>query len=166
VNVAANLTRRQRRYSRGALVACAVFAAAATTGTAYAYWATAGSGSGSGSLATMTVETEAFSAGDATNTTLYPGGTADAILRLKNPNGFDVHVTGILATGTPAAGNNCSPAGVTFTAPTSFTAPQYTLAAGESALLHLPGAVAMSTSSASACQGQTFSLPVTVTVQK
>ena len=163
---------RDRRPSarvlrRAAALTAGVLAVAGTAGSAYAYYRTAAaSASDAGTAGAMTIAAQALSAGDANNDTLYPGGSADAILRLRNPNAYPVQVTSIVATDVPAAGNNCSPTGVSFTAPTSFAAAQFTLAADASALLRLDGAVSMTTSSASACQGQTFSLPVTVTVQK
>src|SRR5205823_11737085 len=85
----------------------------AGTGLAQAYWLTLGSGSGSASADTMTISAEASSA-EPLNGTLYPGGTADAVLKLRNPNSFGVRVTAITATGVPQAANNCSPVGVSF----------------------------------------------------
>ena len=164
---AINLTQRQRdRLGRATVVTGAIVAVAATGGTAYAYWTTAGAGSGGGTVATMTIESEALVAGGNANAKLYPGGSADAIIRLKNPNAFYVHVTNIVA-GSAVAGNSCAPTDVTFQAPASYAAAQFTLAGdGASVLLRLDSAVQMGTASASSCQGQTFSLPVTVTVQR
>jgi hypothetical protein len=113
----------------------------------------------------MTISAAALS-GETAHSVLYPGGSADAIVKISNPNGYTVHVVAITATGTATAGNGCTPTGIAFTAPTSFTAAQFTLPANQSTALDLAGAVSMDTTSASACQGQTFSLPVTVTVQK
>jgi len=135
------------------------------TGVANAYWSSRGSGSGNAGSGKMTITTAAL-AGESPQNVLYPGGTADAIVKIGNPNAFTVHVVAITATGAAQAGNNCTPTGITFTAPTDFTAAQFTLPANQSTTLDLAGAVAMNTTSASTCQGQTFSLPVTVTVQK
>jgi hypothetical protein len=134
-------------------------------GIAYAYWQTDGSGAGSAGTGTMTISAAALS-GETANSTLYPGGSADAILKVFNPNDYPVQVVAIASAGTPQAGNSCSPTGVHFVTPTSFTDAQFTLPADQSAALHLAGAMSMDTTSASACQGQTFSLPVTVTVKK
>jgi hypothetical protein len=134
-------------------------------GVAYAYWQSGGSGSGSAGTGTMTISGAALS-GDTANSSLYPGGSADAILTVFNPNGYPVQVVAITGAGTPRAGNGCSPTGVHFAALTSFTDPRFTLAADRSTVLHLAGAMSMDSTSASACQGQTFSLPVTVTVRK
>lgn len=134
-------------------------------GIAHAYWSSGGSGSATANSGTMTIDAAALTGEHAQNA-LFPGGTADAIIKLDNPNGYSVHVIAITMTGTPQAANGCSPTGVTFTAPTGFTDARFTLPANQSTVIDLPGAVAMDTTSASACQGQTFSLPVTVTVQK
>ena len=134
-------------------------------GVAYAYWQSSGAGTGTAGTDTMTISAAALS-GETANTTLYPGGSADAILKVLNPNGYPVQVVAITSAGTPQAGNGCAPTGVHFDAPTSFTDAQFTLPADRSTVLHLAGAMSMDTTSASACQGQTFSLPVTVTVKK
>lgn len=134
-------------------------------GVAHAYWSSGGSATGTATSGTMTISAAAL-AGESAQTALYPGGSADAIVKIANPNNYTVHVVGISATGTAVAANNCAPTGITFTAPTNFSAAQFTLPANQSTVLDLTGAVAMDTTSASACQGQTFSLPVTVTVQK
>ncbi|HEY4455629.1 MAG TPA: hypothetical protein VGN81_15060 [Pseudonocardiaceae bacterium] len=134
-------------------------------GVAYAYWQSTGSGSGSAGSGTMTISGAALS-GETANSSLYPGGSADAILKVFNPNGYPVQVVAIVSAGTPSAGNGCSPTGVHFAAPTSFTDAQFTLPADQSTVLDLAGAMSMDATSASACQGQTFSLPVTVTVKK
>ena len=134
-------------------------------GVAKASWSSTASGSGSASTGTMTISGEALS-GETPNSTLYPGGAAEAILKIRNPNSYPVQVVGITATGTPEAGNGCSPTGVSFSAPAGFSDPQFSLAANQSTVLHLAGAMSMDTTSASACQGQRFSLLVTVTVQK
>jgi hypothetical protein len=137
-----------------------------TAGIAQATWSSTGSGSGSATTGeTMTIAAEALS-GETPDTSLYPGGTADAVLKIRNPNSGPVRVVGITATSTPVAANGCSPGGVSFTPPSGFSGPQFTLPAGQATVLHLIGAMAMDTTSASACQGQAFSLLVTVTVQQ
>jgi hypothetical protein len=58
-----------------------------------------------------------------------------------------------------ASHSGCTTTGVTFTPPSN---PNITLPAGSS-LVHLSGAASMSTGSLSACQGATFSVPVSIT---
>jgi hypothetical protein len=147
------------------IAAAGLVAMLATGGVAYAYVAANGSGSGSASTGTMqTVTVTAFVGGDTPSSTLYPGGpAADVILRVNNPNSFSVQLFSVSGNGsiTPDASHSgCTTTGVTFTPPSS---PNITIAAGSS-LLHLSGAAAMSTASLNACQGATFSIPVSLTV--
>ncbi|REH39367.1 hypothetical protein BCF44_113222 [Kutzneria buriramensis] len=151
------------RAVRVLLVATA--ASLAGTGIAYAYWSTAAAGSGAASTGTMTINAAALT-GETAQNTLYPGGTADAVVKVNNPNGYPVQVIAIAATGPAQAANNCAPTGIVFTAPTDFSAAQFTLPPSQSTVLDLAGAVSMDTTSATTCQGQSFSLPVTVTVRK
>lgn len=157
---------RPRRISRSAIVALAVaIASVAMSGVAYAYWKTSGSGSGSASAGTMTIQVQALLGGDDNASTLIPGGTADVVLRVDNPNAFTVHVSSISAGTVTTTQIGCTTPGVTFSAPQSFTDAQFTLTSG-SHLLDLGAAAAMSNLSSNGCQGATFSIPVTVTVQK
>jgi hypothetical protein len=139
-------------------------------GIAYACWSTSGSGSGSAANDTMqTVTVAAFVVGDASSATLIPGGSADVILRVNNPNAYPVQVysvTGNEPITADGAHIGCTTTGVTFTAPASPISPTVTVAANSTLLVHLPGAASMSTASQSSCQGATFHIPVTVTVRK
>jgi hypothetical protein len=148
------------------VVASLVAALIAGAGSAMAYWATAGSGTGTGTTGTMTVKVVALQAGDSNATTLIPGGTADAIIRVQNPNAFAIHVSAIAPDGAAVAGNGCTPTGVTFTAPADYSAGQFTIAAESATTLQLTGAVSMDYTAASSCQGATFTVPVSVTVQR
>ncbi|MGO4234733.1 hypothetical protein [Pseudarthrobacter sp. YAF2] len=143
--------------------------ATAGAGTAYAYWSVTGGGSGSAVAATMqAVTVDALVAGDNPKTALYPGGSADVVLRLTNPNPYSVQVYSVTANG-PAAADathpGCTTTGVTFTGAAPLTPATY-VAANSSALITLPGAATMDTTSLAACQGATFSVPVTAEVRK
>jgi hypothetical protein len=138
-----------------------------SAGVAVAYVTTVGAGTGTASAGTMqTVTVSALAGGDSPSSRLYPGGpAADVILRINNPNAFTVQVASVAANGTitaDAGHPGCTTTGVTFTAPTN---PNITVAAGAS-LVHLSGAAGMSSASVSGCQGATFSIPVTLTVQR
>ncbi|KQQ92400.1 hypothetical protein ASF72_02375 [Arthrobacter sp. Leaf141] len=139
-------------------------------GGAFAYWALLGSGTGSATNGTMAAVTaQALVAGDSPQTTLVPGGTADVAVRAFNPNSYAVQVYAITGSGAAtadAAHATCLTTGVTFVAPAAPLAPPVTIAANSTALITLPGAAAMSTASASVCQGATFSLPVTLEARK
>jgi hypothetical protein len=155
-----------RRGLRILLAITVTLIALAITGTAaLAYWTSHGSGSGSSTTGTLTINVTALAGGDANQTSLLPGSTGDVIIRVNNPNSSSVHVTSIASNGNATANNGCTPTGVTFTAPSDYSAAQFTLSPGSS-LLRLAGAVAMSSASASTCQGATFTLPVSVTVQR
>jgi hypothetical protein len=153
---------------RRLLAAGAAVLATALAGTAaWAYWSATGAGAGSaGSGTIQPVTVTALVAGDQPSSALLPGGTAGVLLRLHNPNAYPVLVGGIAAAGavTADAGHpGCTATGVTFTPPAN---PQVSLAAGSTRLVELAAAASMAASSPSACQGATFSIPVTVTAQK
>ena len=96
-----------------------------------------------------------------------PGGTADVMLRVTNPNGAAVQIYSVTGNGpiTADAGHSgCTTTGVSFTAPA--TPVGISLTANSTTLVHLPNAASMSTASLSACQGATFRIPVTVTVHQ
>ncbi|MDT0168088.1 hypothetical protein [Pseudarthrobacter sp. BRE9] len=142
----------------------------AGAGTAYAYWTAGGTGSGSAAAGTMqTVTVDALVAGDNPRTALIPGGSADVVLRLTNPNPYAVQVYSITANGpatADAAHPGCTTTGVSFTGTTAPLSPATSVAANSSTLLTLPGSAVMDTTSLAACQGATFSLPVTAEVRK
>jgi hypothetical protein len=108
---------------------------------------------------------QAFSGGDAPTSALIPGGTADVIVRINNPNSYSVTLTGISANGSiTAAGGigTCTTTGVSTTFPSS---PALVVAPG-SHLIHLASSVSMSDAAQSGCQGATFEIPVSVTFSK
>jgi hypothetical protein len=139
-------------------------------GAAYAYWTGTGSGAGSAVAATMqTVTVDAFVAGDSPGTTLIPGGTADVVLRVTNPNPYAVQIYSVTANGPAIADSahpGCTVTGVTLTGTGAPFTPAVDLAANTTALITLPGMAAMGTTSQSACQGSTFQLPVTLEARK
>ena len=138
----------------------------AVGGTAWAYMTSAGSGTGSGSTASMSTVTLSATAGSA-STPLYPGGTADVSLEVNNPNAYAVTLRSVTGHGTisPDAGHaGCTTTGVTFTTQTGLATSIPANANGDR--IDLASAVTMSTSSSNGCQGATFSIPITITVQK
>lgn len=139
-------------------------------GTAYAYWSGTGAGEGSSAAGTMqAVTVDALVAGDNPTAALVPGGSADVVLRLTNPNPYPVQVYSVTGNGpatADAAHPGCTTTGVSFTGTATPLSPATYVAANTSALLTLPGTAAMDTTSEAACQGASFSLPVTVEVRK
>jgi hypothetical protein len=146
------------------LLAIIVTAFCLGTGMAYAYFTSSGSASATAStgfLRPVVIEATAVTSG----TPLLPGGPGDVTLTLDNPNSFDVVVVSVTASGAiTAVGNPACTAhsGVTFNPPSN---PDLLLVPGTNHL-DLVGAAAMSTTSSDSCQGATFSIPVTITVQK
>lgn len=161
-------TVRPGRGLRTAAVTATLIAAGAAT--AYAYWTGSGAGTGSAAAATMqAVSVDALVAGDSPQATLIPGGTADVVLRITNPNPYPVQVYSVSPNGPAAADSahpGCTTTGVTFTGTAAPLAPATFVAADSSTLLTLPGSAAMDTTSLAACQGATFHLPVTAEVRK
>ena len=123
----------------------------------FAAWLVTGEGNGA---AQATTADDLVVGPGSTTADLYPGSNGDVELSIENPNAFDVTLSSIAADGavtTTAPG--CNTTGVTFTAPA--TAGQV-IAAGATLSLSLPNAASMSNASDNACQGATFSVPVTV----
>ena len=140
--------------------------ASLASGTAYAYFTSSGTGTGSGSVGTMQTVTVS-SATVSPGTPLLPGGSADVTLQVTNPNGFAVTLVSVAATGgeiTADSGHpGCTTTGVTFTSQTGLST---NVPADSTTPIDLPGAASLSTASSPGCQGATFSIPVTITVQQ
>jgi hypothetical protein len=131
-------------------------------GFVYAAWTTNGSGSGYAkagtSQALTTVDVSAT-----TSASLYPGQTGNVTLKINNPNPYNVRVTAVAGSGTitaDAGHSGCTTTGVTFTDQSSLT---LDVSANTATEFTLNGAAAMSNSSLNACQGATFTIPVTLT---
>jgi hypothetical protein len=146
----------------GLLVILAIALTVASTASAYAYLRGVGRGTGTVPAGTLLLQVEPATAGDANTGLLLPGGRADAIVRVHNPNRVSVLVIGVRGNGRPVASNGCAPTGVSFTDQSLRT----TVPAGASMLLRLSGAVAMDLSAAASCQGVGFSIPVSVTARR
>jgi predicted ribosomally synthesized peptide with SipW-like signal peptide len=157
-----------KRRTSFTVVLAAIVVAGLIAGGAFAYFHASGSGSGAatdGSLQAVTVQAVASGS---PNSTLVPGGTADLIVQVQNPNSIAVRITSIAQneSGTPVVmgGNGCTPAndGVTVTTETGLS---ISVAPGTQ-VVDIAGAASMALSSASGCQGASFDLPVTLTVQQ
>ena len=100
------------------------------------------------------------------NSTLLPGSTADLLVQVQNPSTFTLTIVGIAQNGTatPEGGSGCTSSNDGVSVPTK-TGLSMSLAPGTQ-VVHFSGAAAMSLSSASGCQGATFDVPVTLTVQE
>ncbi len=136
-----------------------------TSAAAYAYFTSSGHGTGSasvGSMQTVTISSTTVSPA----TPLLPGGSGDVTLKVTNPNGFAVTLVSVVGNGTITADSGhpgCTTTGVTFSSQVGLSD---NIAADSTAAIDLPGAASMSTASSAGCQGATFSIPVTITVQQ
>ncbi len=148
------------------IVPASCVAAGLASVAAYAYFTSTGTGPGSASVGTAA--TVSISSATVSPTThLLPGGSGDVTLQVTNPGAFAVtlvSVTGTAGAITADSGHSgCTTTGVTFTSQTGLST---VIAPDSTAAIDLPGAAAMSTASSPGCQGATFSIPVTITVQQ
>jgi hypothetical protein len=139
-----------------------ILASLTVVGLVYAAWTTNGTGSAYSKAGTAqaltTVDVSA-----STSATLYPGVTGDVLIKLSNPNPYQVTVTAVTGSGsiTPDAGHSgCTTTGVSFTDQSGLS-----LVVPASGVLQttLTGAASMSNASLNACQGATFTIPVSLT---
>lgn len=128
--------------------------------TTFGAWTVGGSGSGYAKAVTAVNLTM----NDVSGTTvadLYPGGTGAVKFSVTNPNAFAVTITDVTA-GSAVTSNDdgCTTTGVSFTTTTGLT---QVVGAGATVAFTLAGKAAMSNASLNACQGDIFTLPVTLT---
>lgn len=151
---------------RRTVVELACLAAIVAPGSAIAGWMAGTSGAGEYAKATTASALVLSDAGASTVGDLYPGGTGDLKLKLANPNSFPVRITAVaLTSGETITSNvvacNGGGTGVTLTNQTGLT---LDLPANATATVFtIRGAVNMSTSSDTNCQGAVFTIPVHVT---
>ena len=136
-----------------------------SSGAAYAYLTSSGHGNGSASVGTMqnvTISSPTVSPG----TPLRPGGSGDVSFEVSNPNNFTVTLVSVVGDGAiiPDSSHSatCTTTGVTFHDQTSLS---ILLPAGTTTV-DLPGVATMDGTSSAGCQGATFSIPVTISVEK
>ena len=153
---------RQRRIVGAAITVLVL----GVVGLVYAAWTTNGSGSGyakAGSAQSLsTVDVSA-----STTATLYPGQNGDVLIKIHNPNPYNVTVTGIAGNGAITADSGHStcgsdgshPTGVTYTDQTGLN---LSVSASSDLQTTLSGAAHMANTSDNSCQGATFTIPVTI----
>lgn len=157
---------RKRVINRKLAVAviAALFAAVSLV---YAAWTTNGTGSAYAKAGTaQSLTTVDVSA--STTATLYPGVSGDVLVKFDNPNPYAVTVTAVTGSGsiTADAGHSgCTTTGVTFTNQSSLSLVVPAKSGGVDGVLQttLTGAASMSNASLNACQGATFTIPVSIT---
>ena len=153
-----------KNRTRFVMFAVALLLLAGTT-LGFAAWTSTGSGSAyskaGSSSALTTIDVSA-----STSASLYPGATGDALIKIDNPNNFQVTVTGVSLNGTnaditpDASHSSCTTTGVSFTNQTGLS---IVVPANSSTQSTLTGAVAMSNASVNGCQGAVFTIPVSLT---
>jgi hypothetical protein len=146
------------RRSQKFVVVGVIVAVVTAAGIAFAAWTASGTGSGSAKATSAQglVVTAGTASGD-----LYPGGVGNVQLHVQNPNPYAVTITDVTGNGAITSDNaTCTPnSGVTFTAQHGLS---QGVPANSSANITLTGAAAMATTSDNACQGATFTIPVSV----
>ncbi len=138
-----------------------------SSGAAYAYFSNLGSGSGVASIGTTKSVTVIAATGTA-NSKLFPGTSADLTLTLNNPNSYPVTIVSIAQNPSGSITVNggvgsCTTTGVTVSTQSGLA---ISVASGNNVVVHIPDGASMSTSSSSGCQGASFEIPVTITVQR
>jgi hypothetical protein len=150
---------------RRTVLAFALLIMFVAAGITVAAWSTSTSGNGY-SKATTASAIVLSDASASTSGDLYPGGAGDLKLKVANPNTFPIRITAVSLTlgGTitsSVSACNSGGTGVTLTNQSGLT---LDLAASAAAtVLTVPGAVHMSSSSDTNCQGALFTIPVDVT---
>lgn len=137
-------------------------------GSAFAFFTSTGHGSGAATTGTaQSVTVVAESGGTTVNSDLQPGAMADLLVEIDNPNTYPLTLTNISENGTtvtPVGGSGCSSANSGVSVPTQSSL-NITVPSGTT-VVHISNGAAMSNSSATACQGLSFQIPVLVSVQK
>lgn len=152
---------RQRIHSHLAAAALIVLFLVSGTTAAVAFWTTTGSGAVTATVGTPAPVSVVALSGETPASAMVPGGpAADLVIKIDNQNTFAVSLAGVALAGAITAGNGCSSTGVSLSAPTNLP---ITLPPGVSAV-HLAGAATMDQTVASACQGSSFSFPLSLTV--
>lgn len=160
-----------RRRTRGTLLTSLFIVVSLTLGgTAFGYWKAGGAGTASGGTATNAPVT--LTPGTPT-TALYPGGQANVLLSVSNPNSSPVRIGSLsLDTGQGTGGfavdgghSECAVSTLGFTAQTNAGA-GWTVAAKAGAVngtlaITLTNPLAMSTGAAQACQGAAITVYLT-----
>ncbi|HXX91745.1 MAG TPA: TasA family protein [Acidimicrobiales bacterium] len=159
--------RPHHRLAVAVLAGVSALGAGVVPGGAYAYFTSQGSGSGAATVGAVSAVSVVDGAAATTVERLAPGGTADVALQIQNTNPFPLTLVSV----EPAAGSvtpdsahdGCTTTGVSFEGASSV---QATLAPDATTAVSLPGAASMDDTSSDACQGATFAIPVTITVEK
>jgi hypothetical protein len=156
-------TSRRKRLIVGAFTLLVL----AAVGAVYAAWTVNGTGDAYAKAKGAPTALTTVNVSATTPATLYPGATGDVLIRIKNDNDYQVRVTTITGNGaiTPDAGHSScnAAASVTFDNQTGKTID--VPGGGGETEVTLSGAAHMSNAANDACQGATFTVPVSLSGQ-
>jgi len=145
---------------RPVLVATGVIVGVAfVSNIAFAAWTSSGTGSGAAQAASAVALTTTAAT---TSAQLFPGGSGDLKVTVKNDNGYPVRVTDVTGSGTVTSdkGSACDAStGVTFT---DQHGQALDVPANGTTSFTVAGAVHMSNASDTSCQGAVFTIPVSL----
>lgn len=148
-----------RKTNRRIATLAGTIAVTTGVGIAFAAWTTNGTGTGAAASRTSSdlVVTPAV-----TTDTLYPTGSSDLGVSIRNPNEYKVHVTSLTlaAGGITASSANCNAASVTYTTQTNGSS-GWDVDPGQTITLDLADAVAMSNAANDDCKSNTFTVNLT-----
>jgi hypothetical protein len=154
------------------LVVAVALLAIPVGGIAYAYWSGAATGSGSGQSGDITAVSVSSGAPIAS---LYPGGQADLVVSVSNPNSSVVHLTSLSLNAVQGTGgfavdsghSGCGVAALAFTTQTNagagWNVPARVGAVNGTLGITLTGALTLASTAASSCQGATFTVYLAAT---
>ena len=162
-----------KKFSKKLMITGATLLVFLVASVAFAAWVVTGSGNGY-AKATSSQALHTDDVGATTVAQLYPGGSGDVKVTVRNPNPFPVEVTQVSANGAVVGNANCTDVGgdplkatgVSFTTQnlaTGNVVPAKSGGTDGTLGLTLSNAAAMSNASVNACQGATFTIPVTFT---
>ncbi|MFI5916384.1 hypothetical protein [Dactylosporangium sp. NPDC051541] len=153
-----------RKLLRAGLIVVPILAIGAGS-IAWAAWSIRGAGS-SQAQAETAVPIAVVSATTAPSTLLYPGGSADMVIRVRNGNHFPVTITRVTRTSKPIttdAGHAACPGSLLDTTRDDDTfAVNVHLLVNEEKEFTVPRAIWMSPEAGNACQGAQFGIPVSL----
>src|SRR3954466_14145768 len=164
--MAKHFARRTKRLAVAGLAMCT--GGMAIAGIAAAAWMSSGAGAATVKASTAKTSTITAVAGTATDD-LYPGATLSTKVSINNPNPYPVVVTSISAGSSLLINGTCAVGTVTSDVVTNASGiaqagvATLTIAAGSSATYSL--VTHMTSNADNACQSQSFSLPITATLQ-
>ena len=157
---------RLSRLSRLTFCAFVVVVLGLGGGVAYAWWSSSGTGSGAASVGTVQSVTVVGATGTV-ESALVPGASADLMVELDNPNASAVEIVAV----SQGTGGVTETGGIGTCDASAVTVPTQSgldiaVAPGTDVLVHVADGAAMASTAENGCQGATFQIPISLTVQQ